>query len=485
MAALPIDPLAAAFPEAGAYGRLLGRPLAFRESPAAYAAAFHWSERHLQCLWADSRLRPAELPLEGGGAVRILDPGEWNLEAGPDFRHAALRVEPEGREVTGDVEIHIRPSDWDSHGHARDPAYAGVVAHVTWEPGPRPRTLPAGVLRLSLAGAMKARPEISLDDLDLKAYPHAVLPATPRPCQTVLAADPATAAALLTAAGQYRLREKACRLAARLAETGDADQVLYEEVMAALGYKHNQAPFRLLSRLLPVGALTALDRVAALAAFLGYGRLLPDPSAASDAAGARLLRSLWDSWWRLGGLPPEAPAVGWTLSGIRPQNAPVRRLAAAAALFAGIGNFVQDFRQLAGSDAAWFAHLAAALRTRTDWPYWKTHLGFASRSDPSHPAELLGDSRIAAVIINVLLPLALDEALLRLSSVRSLPPEDLSAPMRETAHLLFGRDHNPALYAGNGLYQQGLLQIHQDFCLTTRSDCARCALAAALRATKS
>jgi hypothetical protein len=54
--------------------------------------------------------------------------------------------------------------------------------------------------------------------------------------------------------------------------------------------------------------------------------------------------------------------------------------------------------------------------------------------------------------------------------------------MRETANALFSRDHNPALYAGNGLLQQGLLQIHHDFCLNARAGCANCALAQALAA---
>ena len=50
--------------------------------------------------------------------------------------------------------------------------------------------------------------------------------------------------------------------------------------------------------------------------------------------------------------------------------------------------------------------------------------------------------------------------------------------MRLMASRIFGPDHNPrALYEGSGLVQQGLIQIHNDFCLTCRSDCAGCAFA--------
>ena len=42
---------------------------------------------------------------------------------------------------------------------------------------------------------------------------------------------------------------------------------------------------------------------------------------------------------------------------------------------------------------------------------------------------------------------------------------------------LFGRDHNPALYAGNGLLVQGLIQVHRAYCLAAHPDCSACPLA--------
>ena len=46
---------------------------------------------------------------------------------------------------------------------------------------------------------------------------------------------------------------------------------------------------------------------------------------------------------------------------------------------------------------------------------------------------------------------------------------------------LFGRDHNPALYRASGLMTQGLLEIWNYFCLSSKTQCADCAFAAALR----
>ena len=48
--------------------------------------------------------------------------------------------------------------------------------------------------------------------------------------------------------------------------------------------------------------------------------------------------------------------------------------------------------------------------------------------------------------------------------------------MRVTAFRLLGRDHNPALYAGNGLLTQGLIHIHRTICLNVHPDCSDCML---------
>ena len=63
-------------------------------------------------------------------------------------------------------------------------------------------------------------------------------------------------------------------------------------------------------------------------------------------------------------------------------------------------------------------------------------------------------------------------------------PEDVSAPVRLAAFRLLGRDHNPSLYAGNGLLIQGLLHVHREFCLAVHPDCGACALAASLSSTR-
>jgi len=57
---------------------------------------------------------------------------------------------------------------------------------------------------------------------------------------------------LLASAGRHRLQQKAQRLRDRLARIQDCDQLLYEEILAALGYKHNAVAFRRLAQRLEI-----------------------------------------------------------------------------------------------------------------------------------------------------------------------------------------------------------------------------------------
>ena len=472
----------AIFSCAEAYAKLLKPVRSMQERREGYQAGFHWSERHLQCLWFDARYRPTVFRLPNNETITVLDPGEWNVEAGPDFFNATVLVQPGGRRIRGDVEVHVHPADWDAHKHCRDKAYGQVIAHVTWFAGPAAKTLPQTVLSLSLAEPITARLDLSLDDIDLKAYPHSVLPETPRPCEAYLKSNPDRARQMLQAAGHYRLQSKAERLRARLAQSGDRHQVFYEEFMAALGYKNNQQAFRGLARLVPVSQLKGLSREAATARLLTVSRLLPTPDVGVDEESRQFIRNLWDIAWKQGDerLPED---LEWHLHHIRPLNSPVRRMAAAAALFSGLRDLLCDIEHLShapGED--WFDHVTQRMESHCAWPFWNQRLTFSSSPDEKHSFSLLGESRIAAIITNVIFPFVAAEGALPQEAILYLPPEEVSAPMRLTALHLFGRDHNPAVYyADNGLLQQGLLQIYLDFCIDARPNCEGCTLCQTLQ----
>lgn len=91
----------------------------------ARAADAPFPESTLVALWLLGRVPPTALP------VPVLRPGRAGRGPGPDVREAVL-LAPSGVPVAGDVEVHLRASDFVRHGHAADPAYARVILHLCW-----------------------------------------------------------------------------------------------------------------------------------------------------------------------------------------------------------------------------------------------------------------------------------------------------------------------------------------------------------------
>jgi len=59
----------------------------------------------------------------------LLRPGRAGRGPGPDVREALFLL-PSGVPQAGDVEVHLRASDFLRHGHHRDPAHDGVLLHL-------------------------------------------------------------------------------------------------------------------------------------------------------------------------------------------------------------------------------------------------------------------------------------------------------------------------------------------------------------------
>lgn len=90
------------------------------------------TEAYLQNIWANKRIPFSNLKLTDGREIIIHNVGAYNQQlSGPDFSLGSVRID--GVKFIGNIEIHVKASDWYRHNHQKDSAYNSVILHVVYE----------------------------------------------------------------------------------------------------------------------------------------------------------------------------------------------------------------------------------------------------------------------------------------------------------------------------------------------------------------
>ncbi len=425
-----------------------------REQPSPLRAGLP-DERTLQLLLLEGRFGTSFTD-DLGREIRILDFGDWNKGAGPDFLNAHIQINGVSR--TGDMELDGSPEDWERHGHGSNSAFNGVILHLACIPSRREWfTRNARHERIPLAVIPSAMLSFS------GTVPSGNAPE--RPCRHagVLAAmAPEVLETLLQTAAAYRFQSKHRRYAERAKYAGK-DQALFEGVAETLGYYANKNAMRHLALRAP---LRAIRQCPEAVLFGTAGFLVPVlPDACTPEAVAHH-KKLWTAWWPLREQFELAPyrAFPWTLSGNRPANHPQRRVGALAVI---AGDF-DTFRRLCHSDHTEdLANYLCSLRH----PYWSTHVTLPSAPSP-RPMALIGRDRILDFIVNHLLPGEGGER--AWECFLSLRAGQAGTKILSVHQSLLGRRPDAKAFLTKAWHHQALLQIHEDLCAP--HPCALCSL---------
>lgn len=98
------------------------------------------TERLLQFLWQFKYFNKSELTTADGETVQIISSGQFNTDQGPDFVNAKIKI---GKTTwAGNVELHLKTSDWKKHNHEGDKNYKNVILHVVWENDTQRNSIP-------------------------------------------------------------------------------------------------------------------------------------------------------------------------------------------------------------------------------------------------------------------------------------------------------------------------------------------------------
>jgi hypothetical protein len=401
--------------------------------------------------------------------VSIIYPGRTNGDNGPDFRDAVIANE--SRLTKGDVEVHVKSSDWYSHEHHADAEYNNVILHVVmWHDCNSDTLLQSGkpVPVLCLAKALRHQAYL---------LPYQL------PCFQILNhLDRQTLGKILNAAGEERFKQKAIHFQAALNQE-EAGQVLFRGIMRALGYAKNTKPFEDLANRMPLNSIESREGLTLKQALLvGTAGLLPSQRRPGKFAREKEVQELEQIWQSAGKKVKTMRESAWNFSHIYPNNSPVRRIVAQSyllerycegKLLAGILQLVKEAPLSKG-----YHMLENGLTVAGDG-YWQDHFDLDVRSKTKISA-LLGNSKASEIAVNVLLPFAfswgkmfnepelMGKAMELYNSYPKLAENEITRHMENQLCL-----EEPSNFTA--CHQQGLIHIFRNYCREGR--CSQCPLA--------
>lgn len=340
----------------------------------------------LHFVWRTRHFRIRDLRTTDNHQIEIVDFGQYNPDAGPDFKNARVRID--GTLWAGNVEMHLTATEWDRHGHTDDPAYHNVILHVVLEEDAPVfignRKLPCLELRDRISGGLLARYQ------RLMQLRHWV------PCQQHLGDVPAlTRTTWLDRMLVERLQGKAGYVAALLDKTdGDWDSALYRLLARSFGFHVNGPAFERLARTLPVKTIyqqgTNLLRIEAL--LYGAGGFLN--RLFCDAYPVELYREFQHLARKYDVRPMDLHE--WQWGRMRPANFPTIRIAQFAHL---MSHGQQLLAMLCETDSIVAMRQLFAVRASA---YWETHTDFDRPA--TRRVRKLGASARDGVLINTVVP---------------------------------------------------------------------------------
>lgn len=339
----------------------------------------------MQYVWANFLYKGCEFTTHTGKKVRILHPGEQNRNAGPDFFNA--RVCMEGLVLAGNVEIHMKSSDWYRHGHHLDAAYDNVILSVV-------QTDDARVCNSRGREIECVVPEFA-DNLYREYVFMRDARLQPGCARRLKGVAKERFYLILPSLAVERLERKVEEIRRLLSQTGnDWEECFYRLLCKYWAGNVNSAAFYRLALNLPYKVLLKYaGRLPVVEALLfGVSGLL-ETAGEDDYAG--MLKKEY-AYYRAKHRLVAMPAQLWRFMRIRPGSFPTVRLALLAA-------FVCRFREAVPHlTAAGSVKEALAFFDIETSPYWDTHYVF--RKESAVRKKRMGQDLRQVLLINALVP---------------------------------------------------------------------------------
>ena len=343
------------------------------------------SEELVHFYWQYAHHNLNGLTTQSGQIVKVIHPGEHNVNSGPDFFNA--KVDIGGTLWAGNVEIHVKGSDWYRHSHHLDSAYDSVILHLVVEDDEMARNTHGHAVETLV---------IPFPERMQGIYDSLIQSTQWIPCgEQLKLADEFFTQFWLSNLVTERLSVKSEGVLTLVKqENGSWEEAFYQSVCRSIGLKINALPFELLAKATPLKYLakhkSSLFQLESM--LFGQSGLLAkceaDPYV--DA-----MRKEYTHLAQKFGLKPIDVNL-WKFLRLRPSSFPTVRIAQLARLVHGSSGLFSKAMELTPSSKF------SALFSVSGSEYWKTH--YVLGKETAESEKRLGKAAVNNILINAVIP---------------------------------------------------------------------------------
>lgn len=413
------------------------------------------NEGLLQYIWKNSLFNPATLVSTEREPVMVIFPGAHNHNAGPDFLEAKIKI---GTTFwAGNIELHMRTSDWHKHRHDINPDYQNIILHVVYEDDE------------PLAGASFPTLELKdhIEQAVIERYQKLMSLDKTVPCATQLNSIPELVwntwlDRMLAERWEQRLDEWHLLW---LQANNDWRTLLYYRLAANFGFHVNRDAFLELALSIPLNVLVKHrnNLVQTEALLFGQSGLL---SSGTQDGYMQELEKEYHFLRRKYQLTPMV-AHRWKFLRLRPYNFPTIRIAQFAML---VHRSVELFAQLMEIKKAKDLLPLLDIHAST---YWDHHYRFGEYTEDKQMKHL-GKDAIFNIMINTVAPMQYLYA--RLQGKSSLHENSLNLlqSIKAEHNKITRAWEDVGVKAKDAAQSQALLQLFNEYC--SSKNCLNCAV---------
>ncbi len=412
------------------------------------------NEEFIYYLWKYTLVNH-NLSITTGEQIEIISPGIRNLDSGPDFFNAMIKI-GETR-WAGNVEIHINSSDWYKHMHQNNPSYDNIILHVVFNDD-KPVYRHNSEIIPTLELKDKFNPSI------LGNYQIFLKSRKSIPCHNQIHyINHFDKLGWLDTLMAERLEQKSEEIS-RLLDLSKNNllQIFYQRLARSFGYSANADAMEQLASSLPLKIVTKHSNNLGQIESLLYGQSGLLPSGKNDDYISKLKKE-WDFLKIKYKLVPMNNSL-WKFMRMRPVSFPTIRISQFANLIYNSSGLLNDILE-----ADKLQYVISLLSVKAS-PYWDNHFRFEKKSNGK--SKKLGSSSINTILINTIIPTIFVYGKMKNDFALQEKALEWSSQIKPEWNTITREFKSMGIVAENAMQSQALIQLKNNYC--TKKRCLSC-----------